>query len=284
MSFLPTYFGAVALPSYAYKVTGGPATKDAIVRTLGGSHDADGTENAEINFPYALTHSCLVYSVTSTAADYTPLGTALETYRAFVGKRERLWVAPWAAPSPARWAWARCTGVEIGQTVYNRNTQPVSFHFQVETPWYGTAYGGDIVSGGYLFGNGIYYGAAGATTINTSPKSFTVANAGNYRINDCGLTIVAGAASITYIKITVTGISEFAWSGTLTTGNLLTIDCGAAYVQANNVDGYSGFALTSNHVIGPWLRLQSGNNTVVVTITGGSTNSYIQFSRSDTYI
>jgi hypothetical protein len=51
----------------------------------------------------------------------------------------------------------------------------------------------------------------------------------------------------------------------------------------DDADAYADFALTANHHILEWLRLEPGTNTVVVTLTGGGTASTIRFEYADAW-
>lgn len=276
MSFRPYQFAGVTLPGYAYKVTGGPRARDNTLRTIGGSHDGDDTYG-QFDYPYAMTYSCLVYE----SAGIATLGETLDKLRAMIGVEGKLYVDPWDSTTADRWAVARCVGVNVPATVYSRKTQNIDIEFRVKTPWRGFAHGGTVSGSSYLFGNGLYYSATGATALATSPKTITVNNGGNTWVDDCGITVTAGSAAITAVTIGISGSSEFTFTGTVTIGNTLIIDCGKRFVRANGIDAYDGFALTANHIIAPWLRLAPGNNAVVVTLTGGGANSTIQFSYSD---
>ncbi len=277
MSYRVSYFGSQELSSSAFRLTDGSRSRTSPTKTIGGFVDAD-SATAQLELPYVLTYSCLVYE----SAGITALGATLDKYRAMVGKREKLIIVPWSAMLSSRWAWARCIRVNIPATVYNRSTQQVDCEFLVESSWRGMAHGGSVASGTYLFGNGLYSSGAG-TTLNTSPKTITVNNGGNTYCDDCGITVTAGSANITYLKVVVSGYSEWEFVGAVTAEQSLIIDCGARFVRANGVDAYESFQLTSNHVIAPWLRLTPGDNSVVVTLTGGSTNSSILFTYSDAW-
>lgn len=276
MSFRPYQFAGVTLPGYAYKVTGGPRARDNTLRTVGGAVDGDDTYG-QWDYPYTMTYSCLVYEDGGIAS----LGAALDDLRAMIGVEGKLYVSPWDSTAADRWALARCVGVNVPATVYNRKTQNIDIEFRVKTSWRGFAHGGTVSGSSYLFGNGLYYSATSATTLATSPKTITVTNDGNTWVDDCGITVTAGSAAITAITIGISSSSEFTFSGTVSAGNTLIIDCGKRFVRANGIDAYDSFALTANHVIAPWLRLAPGDNSVVVTLTGGDVDSIIQFSYSD---
>ena len=97
------------------------------------------------------------------------------------------------------------------------------------------------------------------------------------------MTITATGANLTTsVSVYVTGVSYLTWAGTITDGQALVIDCGARTVKNNGVDAYSGLTLHStNHVIDDWLRLEPGNNSVLVAYTGGNGTSTALFNFND---
>jgi hypothetical protein len=67
------------------------------------------------------------------------------------------------------------------------------------------------------------------------------------------------------------------WAGTggnaLAVGTQLVVDFGGMGITNNGVNAYGGLTLTTSHKIDDWLRLEPGNNSVIVTKTGGSTST-----------
>ena len=91
MSYRPSYFGSTELPGSAYRVTDGSRSRTSATRTVGGFVDADGT-TAQLELPYTLGYSALVYESTGIAA----LGVTLDALRAMQGKRDKLMMVPWS--------------------------------------------------------------------------------------------------------------------------------------------------------------------------------------------
>ena len=272
-------FGTTTIPAYAYRLQADIGARTRTLQTIGGYYDVGGTGQAAIALPYQLTFNALVYA----AGGVSALGATLDDLRALIGTRARLWGDPMDSTAVDRWAWARLLNINYSHEYQHRKTQPYQLTFEMLSAWNGSGHGGAWdLDAGYYFDNGLYLDDTGATTLDSSPKTITVANNGNYRVDNCGITVTCGAtAAITALTIGISGLCEFTYSGTLATGKSLVIDCGAMTVTNDGADGYAALALTSNHTIPAWLRLAPGNNSVVVTLTGGSTNSEVTFTYSD---
>ena len=112
------------------------------------------------------------------------------------------------------------------------------------------------------------------TVLDSSPKTVVLPNGGNVATNDVVLTLTAGSEDIDQVTVTVAGVSQWTWTGDLNPGQVLVVDCGARSVEKGGVDAYSGFALGAGHTIDDWLRLEPGNNNVVVSVTVSASYSY----------
>lgn len=188
--------------------------------------------------------------------------TAHDNLKALIGTRSKLW-AKMADGSSTRWRYARLLKTTATRAIENTNWLDVELTFRNEsTNWNGTA---RSVNG----------------TLDTTPKTVTVTNNGNTPVRNAIITITAAGSSISFVSVSVSGVSYITWAGTLAAGNALVIDCGAGSVKNNGADAYDGFALDGSHTIREWLRLDPGTNTVSVARTGGSTSSTVNFSFSD---
>jgi hypothetical protein len=129
----------------------------------------------------------------------------------------------------------------------------------------------------------VWDGADGTVSgiLDDVPESIVCANDGNARVDDAIITITAKTSAITALTVTISGISSFTWTGTLAADKALVIDCGARTVRNDGADAYSGFTYEAAHVVPEWLRLQPGNNTVVVTRTGGGATSTYSIAYTD---
>ena len=85
-----------------------------------------------------------------------------------------------------------------------------------------------------------------------------VENNGDLPIDNAIITIAATTA-ISYINAATTGVN-WTWVGSLTAGQTLTIDCGAATILRGSTDVYSGLTLNASHTALSWLPLAVGGN------------------------
>lgn len=99
---------------------------------------------------------------------------------------------------------------------------------------------------------------------------------GGERIDDARIEITCISGTLTAIAITGNGI-ELAWTGSLASGETLVIDCSTQTVPAAGVDSYSGFSLGDDHTIAGWLQIDPGDNTYMVTVTGGNATVSIDY-------
>lgn len=111
------------------------------------------------------------------------------------------------------------------------------------------------------------------TTSDTLAASDTtivdVESAGMEEVRDAVITITANGANVTSVEVVLNSDQHWTWTGTLLDGNDLVIDTGALTVTNNNVDAYTGFALSGDHTIDGWLQLAPSNNVIYFTIVGG---------------
>jgi hypothetical protein len=91
---------------------------------------------------------------------------------------------------------------------------------------------------------------------------------GNLPVFNAVLVITA-SATITSVAVRVpeSGCS-WTWTGTLTTGQVLTIDAENQTVRIGSTDASSGFALASGHTSLNWLELDPGHNNVSAVVDG----------------
>lgn len=102
-------------------------------------------------------------------------------------------------------------------------------------------------------------------TVDESPENFTVSNAGDIEVSPI-ITFTAGAgANITKIKIENSTDSgkyfEYEPASALTVGKVVEIDCQNATCTLDATDDIAHFS-------GTFFELKSGNNSIIITITG----------------
>lgn len=237
---------------------GGQAAGDYIPLAAG-QFDADG---AEPTYQRGLVIGAKLLLLGTTPA---ALATAGRAFQAKIGKRGKLY-RQWR-DAQREWVYARLIEAKGTASGQNITDQEVAARFQVESPLWS---GATLVSV--------------TPSITTSPQNVTLANAGNARVRSVVITVTGTATPITSVKIGISGVSEIQWAGSLSTGHSLVIDTGAMSVKKDGVNDYDAFSLTANHVIADWIRLEPGNNTVVVTIgPGGALPAAIKFEYYDAW-
>lgn len=240
----------------SHEITPGEARSGLVSLPGGLVYDSLGSEWARSSAPTVRASGRLV---AATAAD---LKTALDAWLAKRGKRATL--TRKSDGGAVHSATARLLSVRAPRQPGFRLFIPVELTFELlSLPWAGTSH-------------------ADTTFLDTSPKTVIVTNNGNARVTNPIITIAASAsAAITAVTVAVSGVSSWSYTGTIAANTQLIVDCGALKVLNNGANAYSGFALNAGHVIDEWIRLEPGNTSVVVTLTGGSTNSTIKFEFSD---
>ena len=276
-----THFGTTALPQYDAAFSIGPAPAEVATAGLvgGGVYDAYGTGRARQKYPLALRYACSVVNVSESASR-----AEINALKALIGTRAKLWRTEAGAAIPNRhWCWARLVDVDDSMRAKMPHwIVPVVLNFTIMGRWCGLAHsGGWYFDSGLYFDDGLAFDSDEKTTLTTSPQTVVVDNDGNMAVRDAIIMVKAGNAPITYLKIGISGVTEFYYDGTIATGTTLTIDTEVKTVLNVAASAWNNFHLTANHKVADWLVLEKGNNSVVVTTTGGGTGSTIEFRYSD---
>ena len=268
-------FGTYTLPVAAPSETvgaGGTAMAMAYDLPGGGAFDSLRDDCAQFG-ARELTKTAIVYAATSSAAI-----TAYRALQANVGKRDRLYRV-WLDGTTQEWVDARLIAVDAERTIANRYNLDVTMRFLVYSPYWRSkvAVGEWYLDDGELLNTGLVLDSTATTyTLDTSPKTITITNGGNAIVTDCRINIDAGSADITAVTIS-TSEADMDYTGTLTAGDELVIDCGAYLVTNDGTNDRANFSLGASHTINEWLRLNPGANNITITLTGGSTDSQITF-------
>lgn len=115
----------------------------------------------------------------------------------------------------------------------------------------------------------------GPTSI-SSGGNINLTIAGEEDVIDATLTVAASSnmssitVSHTKTENSVSIISKFAKSSTLTAGNSWVVNCGQYTATAAGSGDLANFALDSTHTEMYWLRLPAGSNTLVITLGSGA--------------
>lgn len=279
--YILTQFAGVTLPVGSPRHRAGTAPSwERTVRTLGGGvYDAAGTAQAGPLLPYDLTYDCK-----ATGSSAASLRTTLDALRALRGVDGRLYRRA-LDDGDLQWARARLVGVEYSTEARHSHGlfQPLTMTWAVKTLWQGVLHGAPwVLDSGETLDSGLYLDMADRYALTTTPITLTVTNNGNTTTDDVTLTLEAGATPVTGLTVTC-GACSLVFSGTVGAGKSLVIDCSPAAMSVLN-DGaaaWADLALGGAHASEAWLRLAVGANSVVVTRTGGGTDSYLTVAFSD---
>lgn len=261
MGYWVTKFGSTVLSTKAAEQDGSlSAARNLQELPGGGAHDPWGADRAPVKVPYTLPCKAIV-----TAANAAAMNTAIDALRALIGQRDWLYRTPDGGAAYRDKVLASLESVGLPRGVANGLNVPVDLAFAVESsPWQGAD--GTV--------NTVLNGGGGVTTI-------VCANDGNARVTAVTITITALVAPITAITVAVAGVTSFTWADSLAIGEALVIDCGAKTIRNDGDNAYEHFTYNAGHTIDDWLRLEPGNNSVVVTMVGGDVTSTVSIAYSD---
>ncbi len=208
----------------------------------GGVHDAWGSEEAP-GSKQVLKKKCTLHTDTKPG-----LQPALDSLKSLSGKRGKLYMLMF--DNTTRWRWARFA---------MQGSWPSLKPYQVDV---------DLA---FESGDPLWRGAFHSQSVDlvTSPQTIILNNGGNAAVTNevVTLTIPATAGQITAFILSMAGVSEFTWNGSLTGGDELVIDCGAWSVRKNGVGAWSSNPFSNNHKIEAILRLAPGDNGVQFTVS-----------------
>ncbi|RME20088.1 MAG: hypothetical protein D6800_13475 [Candidatus Zixiibacteriota bacterium] len=211
-----------------------------------GQYDANGSEQT---YHRGMQVSKKLYVTGDTAADVV---STLNSLRGKVGKRGTL-RRRWVDGSTEQWCTARLLRFDASKTPENNLHQEITLTWSIISPlWYSQS---QTVS---------------AVDLITSPQTISVTNSGNAPVLNAVITVAMPSVlpvDITSLTVSMTGKSELVYSGTLTAGDTLEIDCGARSVKLNGADSYSNVSFGSNHAISEWLRLEPGSNSIIISVS-----------------
>lgn len=104
-----------------------------------------------------------------------------------------------------------------------------------------------------------------------------VQNRGNLPVDDAVITVTA-ATTITNLAIAGPGI-DLRWTGSLTPGQVLSIDCNGKTVTTGGANSYVVFSLGSEHTQPGWLPLAVGDTLLRFAGSGSGTVAVIWYDR-----
>ena len=277
MSYTLVSFGGVALPTKrTITDVGAGDAKDAFQELPGGGvYDGFGSDEA----PEEET----VISHTGTLVGSTDINLSAQS-RTLKAVHRTEGVLVRALPDGTQeWCIARMTGFRSTRSVKNTRHLEIALKFKKKSAnWNGENYFSWKLDSGYKLDTGLKLNSAAYQfTLNVSPKTVVVNNGGNAAVRNCIITVTAGTAAITALTIAISGVVDIDYTGTIAAGESLVVDCGAFSVENNGTPDSAHWILASGHASEDWLPLEKGDNSVVVTKTGGDVDSVIKFEFYD---
>lgn len=301
MTYILTEFATVTLPAKmpVEDIGTGRAVTKPMQLPGGGAFDPLRDSDAVVGLE-KIDKEALIHSATASVrvSEYRDL-------RALLGTRGRLYRL-WDGESLSQWVDARLVQVTSRRSVKEYKHLNVRMSFEKyssywrsdpEDLWYfdsgedfdtGLFFDGETMEwyfdDGEYFDDGLFFDRIALIyRLNVSPKTVTITNSGNTDVTDAEIRIDAGSANITALEIRITGRIELDYTGTITAGQELIIDCGAYSVLNNGSNDRANFSVGSTHSINEWFRVRPGGEDVIVAITGGSTDSTITFAYANAH-
>lgn len=257
-------------------------SQQRMIKTLGGGvYDASGSLRAEPVLPFTLTYDCKAVGATQAA-----LRSTLDDLRALRGVEARLYRKSLDAAS-RQWATARLMSVDYDTEARHSHGlfQPLTMTFLVTTLWRGALHGAPwyLNTGKYL-NTGLFLNMADRYALSATTSTLTITNGGNTHTDDVVLTLEAGSSPVTGLTVTM-GSCRLVYSGTVAATKALVIDCSPMRLSVlnNGVADWTHFDLGPSHASEAWLRLATGSNSMVVTRTGGGSDTYLTVAFSDAW-
>lgn len=261
MAYMLESFIDVDLSPYNPRTDMSPIpARSAVITTMAGIYDADEDEDAAFALPHSVSYTALV--LPDTLDEWRE---AIDELRALVGKRGRLYRRA-ENNQEIQWALCRLMAEPSVRETRDRRWLNVTFDFLQLSPWRGHYHVDWLLDDGEFLDEGLYLDDD-ATWTYTHPLTVELNNGGNGRVTDAILTITAGGVAITAANIAKAGETDIDYTGTVAAGDTLTIDTGSWSVLNDGVDAYNDLELGGDHAVGEWLRLDPGDNEIVITLT-----------------
>lgn len=102
-----------------------------------------------------------------------------------------------------------------------------------------------------------------------APTGLLVQNGGDVTVSDAVFRVTRTSGTITGVRVSGPGI-DWTWTGSLGSGQTLTVDCGSQTMRLGLLDAYSGWSRGAGHTAPGWLPLTVGDTLLTVTLTGGA--------------
>ena len=189
----------------------------------------------------------------------------VEALQKKIGKRSSLWRRYTSDATVLQWKTARLlrTSYELDAESAGCTVAEVSANFETRQPgWHAETQ------------------TTTTATCSTNVIALTVRNGGSMRIDDAKIIITGTGAGFTSVIVQYPGAGiDLRYTGTVTSGQVVTIDCDAGTVRRGATDLYSNFSLGSGHTARGWCPLAVGNNAFMVKTMGAGTVSVRHYNQ-----
>lgn len=173
-----------------------------------------------------------------------------------------------------RWMWGKISNITMptNQSRPSNLWQPVRMNFSSALPfWFKSGTEAVATWGSFVWGDGTAWGgSAPAQAVNGIATLWGEEYVNGIAPTLVRISIIAGANGITNPKIERwrKGVlqDQVVWTGTMTEGQELEINCRAKQVQLDGVDAYDNFSYATPS----WLRLLPGGNTIFFRSANGT--------------
>ena len=256
MSYLLVTFDGVTLPSRnaAMPLDTGDVVP-GIIQATGGAFDRYGTRKV---LPQMRTIS---YTAGYSAATAATLRGSLDGLRAKIGTRGQL-IRQRIDDSVQQWLYARLLSVNGEWRNEGTRYLEVTCSWETAEPSWRTT---SAISTDRSLSSG---------TQNLTPV------VGGTAPSSDGLITVTTSGTITAGTITCAALGVLInWTGSLTAGNTLTIDCGLKTVKVNAADAYSWLSFGTAHTALDWLPLTQGTPSIEFGVNGAGTANLAHWNR-----
>lgn len=197
--------------------------------------------------------------------------TLLDAYRQIADYGvQRLFMQPTDPTEAARWCWARVNNLNTPQNVRDvpHERMRVGVVFHVPDPFWHGAGNGAVWGGGWKWGDGTKWGGGTPVAASGLLTTSTITPNGNaFTYLNMSIRPDTGeSCTDPIIRRVVNGdvIDEVRWYGTLTAGDVLSINSTKREVRLNTVKVYDDrFAARSRD----WMLLRPGANTIQIIFT-----------------
>lgn len=199
-----------------------------------------------------------------------------------------LWMQPTDPAEGERFCWARMNNVHMPKREQDHTDlfQPVTITWQVADPFWYTRNNEAPFWGNFDWGDGSKWGGS-ATLQDVSGMTTTLATATNegnaIALPRLTIYVRAGQTCTNPTIQRIVGaavVDEVAYTGTLSAGDILEINCRGASVRLNLADAYDD--LSYEHP--DWMRLLPGENTLRVLLANAGEACKVAARWYDTYV